>query len=235
MRLRSLHKASALFFVAFVSLHIANHLAAVHSVALHIALMNSLRKAYRQPLVELLVLACAAFQATSGLVLVARGWSARSGFVARLQAVSGTYLAFFLLVHVSAVLYGRMVLKLDTNFFYAAAGLHVPPFQWFFAPYYFLAVLALFVHAGCASYWHFLRSGPTIGRALLASATGAGLIVSVLLTASLAGAFEALHIPSEYGVIYEAAVAKCKSALGYRDHDEVGCLRGARPVDGREQ
>ncbi len=204
MRLRSLHKVTALVLAVFVSMHIANHLASLHSVALHIALMNAFRKVYRQPVVEVLVVACAAFQAASGLALVSRGWSARTGWVARLQAGSGMYLAFFLLAHVSAVLYGRIVLRLDTNFFYAAAGLHVPPFAWFFAPYYFLAVLALFVHAGCASYWHFLRPRPTVGRVLLASATGAGLVVSLLVTASLAGAFEPLHIPPEYRATYES-------------------------------
>lgn len=74
-------------------------------------------------------------QAASGSWLLARRWKQRRGKVAWLQALSGAYLAFFLMVHVGAVLFGRTVLKLDTNFYYAAAGLYVPPFQFFFAPY----------------------------------------------------------------------------------------------------
>ncbi len=204
MGLRSLHRTSALLVFAFAFLHIANHLASLHSIELHIALMNALRKTYRQPVVEVLVLVCMACQSASGLLLVARAWPARVALVARLQVVSGLYLAFFLLVHVSAVLYGRRVLGLDTNFFFAAAGQHVPPFQWFFAPYYFLAVLALFVHAGCAAYRRFARLRPRIGRTLLACAVGAGLIVSVLLTGSLAGVFEDLHIPAAYRATFGA-------------------------------
>ena len=203
MRLRSLHRSSAILFGAFVFLHIANHLVSLHSVALHIAVMNALRDVYRQPAVELLLLACVAFQAASGIALVARGWSARTGWVAWTQAASGLYLAFFLVVHVAAVLYGRIVLELDTNFLYAAAGLHVHPFEWFFAPYYFLAVLALFVHAGCALYWQFRKSGPVVARAILASAIACGLVASSLITASLAGALEPVDIPSEYLATYE--------------------------------
>lgn len=36
--------------------------------------------------------------------------------------------------------------SVDTNFYFAAAGFHVPPNQLLFGPYYFLAVLALFTH-----------------------------------------------------------------------------------------
>ena len=205
VRLISLHRASALLLLTFVLLHVANHLVSLQSVALHLAVMSALRNVYRRPVVEFMVLACAAFQAASGLALVARGWFSRTGFVARLQRISGAYLAFFLIAHVSAVLYGRLVLGLDTNFYYAAAGLHVHPFAWFFAPYYFLAVLALFVHLGCASYWRCLRSRRrATGWVLLASAAGAGVIVSLLITASLGGAFETFRIPHEYTATYGA-------------------------------
>lgn len=68
----------------------------------------------------------------------------------------------------------------------------------------FVAFVSLHIANHLASYWHFLRSRPTLGRALLASATGTGLIVSLLVTASLAGTFEPFHIPSEYRAPYGA-------------------------------
>ncbi len=40
-----------------------------------------------------------------------------------------------------------------TNFYYAAAGMHVAPFQYYFVPYYFLAVAAIFGHIACAMHW----------------------------------------------------------------------------------
>jgi hypothetical protein len=92
--------------------------------------------------------------------MVVSGWRRRRGAVSWLQAGAGAYLGFFLLVHVGAVLYGRVSLSLDTNFYFAAAGFHVPPFPYFFAPYYFLGVAALFTHLG-AAYWRAKSSGRT--------------------------------------------------------------------------
>ena len=204
MQLRSLHRASALVLASYALLHIANHLASLHSIALHLEVMDALRKVYRQPVVEALILACASFQVVSGLLLVVRGWRRRSGAVAWLQAASGMYIAFFLLVHVAAVLLGRSVLHLDTNFFYAAAGLHVQPYQWFFAPYYLLAVAALFAHLGCSAYWKFFESMPRHATVILAAALGVGMLSSTFITLSLAGVFESFTVPAEYKATYGA-------------------------------
>lgn len=146
MTLRTLHGFSALLLVAYAAVHIANHLVGLAGIEAHIAFMRDFRSVYRIPVVEAMLLAAVAFQVYSGLTFVVRGWKQRQGLVPWLQAGSGAYLAFFFLNHVGAVLFGRTVLDLDTNFYFAAAGFHVPPFQYFFAPYYFLAVLALFTH-----------------------------------------------------------------------------------------
>lgn len=204
MQLRSLHKASALVLGIYALAHVANHLASLHSIALHVAVMDALRKVYRVPIVELLLLASAAFQVGSGLWLVIRGWSQRTGAVAWLQAASGLYIAFFLLVHVAAVLFGRTVLHLDTNFFFAAAGFHVQPFQWFFAPYYLLAVAALFAHLGCAAYWHFVDAMPRRATSILAAALSVGVLFSALITLSLAGVIQPFNVPAEYRATYGA-------------------------------
>lgn len=164
--------------------------------------MDALRKVYREPVVEVLLLACATFQVGSGLWLVIRGWRQRTGAVAWLQAMSGMYIAFFLLVHVAAVLFGRSVLHLDTNFFFAAAGFHVQPFQWFFAPYYLLAVAALFAHLGCAAYWHFFEPMPRRATSILAAAVSVGILFSALITLSLAGVFQPFSVPAEYRATY---------------------------------
>jgi len=160
--------------------------------------MSTLRRVYRQPVVEALLLACVTLQATSGVWLTVRGWSERVGRVAWLQAASGLYLAFFLVVHVSAVLFGRAVFGLDTNFYFAAAGFHVAPFQWFFAPYYFLAVVSLFAHLGCALYWQLESSKPLGARAALSVMLGVGALFALLITLSMAGAFAPFDVPSEY-------------------------------------
>jgi succinate dehydrogenase/fumarate reductase cytochrome b subunit len=125
-------------------------------------------------------------------------------FFERVQALSGGYLAYFLLVHVGAVLFGRAVLRLDTNFYYAAAGMHVPPFQFYFVPYYFLAVVAIFGHITCAVHW--------LTRDHLSAATRnylgytvlvVGVVAATLIVSAFAGAFYDIKIPQEYRAIYQ--------------------------------
>lgn len=198
MTLRTLHGFSALFLVAYAAVHIANHLVGLAGIEAHIAFMRDFRSVYRIPVVEAMLLAAVAFQIYSGLTFVVRGWKQRQGLVPWLQAGSGAYLAFFFLNHVGAVLFGRTVLDLDTNFYFAAAGFHVPPFQYFFAPYYFLAVLALFTHLGCALYWQ-LQAKPRFARGVaVALPVVVGLAVSSLIVLSLAGVFYRVDIPPEY-------------------------------------
>ena len=198
MNLRTLHRTSAVFIAAFACLHVANHLASLAGIPSHIAFMEAARKLYRQPTVEFLLLLCVAFQVASGLWFIIHGWNRRRGGVAWLQAISGALLAFFLLVHVGAVLYGRTVLNLDTNFYFAAAGFHVPPNQFFFAPYYFLAILALFTHLGCAAYWHLQTSPPRTRALAIALPMVVGGAVSLLIVLSLAGKLQPVEVPAKY-------------------------------------
>jgi succinate dehydrogenase/fumarate reductase cytochrome b subunit len=202
MTLRDLHRTSAFVILAFATMHIANHLASLNSVATHIAFMDFARTVYRHWAIESLLLFCVLFQVLSGLWLVVRGWKQRQGLLPWLQAGSGGYLAFFLLVHVSAVLFGRTVLHLDTNFYYAAAGLHVSPSQFFFAPYYFLAVLALFTHLGCAAYWQLQAARPAVRTFVVGAAVMVGAILALLIVLSLAGKIQAVEIPAKYQATY---------------------------------
>jgi hypothetical protein len=202
MTLRKFHALSAILIAAFACLHIANHLVGLSGADRHIAFMELARSIYRLPLVEFALLTCVAFQIVSGLTFVVRGWKQRHGLIPWLQAISGAYLSFFLVVHVSAVLFGRAMLSLDTNFYFAAAGFHVTPFQFFFAPYYFLAVVALFTHLGCAAYWQ-ADNRPRIARMLVVAVPAAvGAIASLLIVMSLAGALFPMHVPAQYRATY---------------------------------
>jgi len=202
MTLRKLHIYSALLLTAFAVVHIVNHLVGIVGVEAHLAFMHTFRLVYRMPVVEAILLVAVAFQICSGIIFVVRGWKRRKGFIHWLQLGSGAYLAFFFLNHVGAVLFGRTVLNLDTNFYFAAAGFHVEPFQFFFAPYYFLGVLALFCHLACALYWR-LREQSPFARGVAVAVTmifGFGISLTVVLT--LAGVFYPIEIPPEYKAIY---------------------------------
>ena len=188
--LRTLHRASAMALALFLVVHVLGHLAGLAGAAAHQAVLEALRSVYRQPAVEGLLLAGVLFQAGSGLTLLWRGWRLRRGAVAWAQAVSGAYLSLFLLIHVAAVLAARQQ-GVDTNLQFAAAGMHTPPWQWFFGPYYFLAVLALCTHVGCALYWNL----PPRQRApVLAAALGVGVVLVATLVVMLAGGFQGLDI-----------------------------------------
>ncbi len=131
-----------------------------------------------------------------------RGWKQRQGLIPWVQAISGTYLLFFLVVHIGAILFGRAVLNLDTNFYFAAAGFHVAPFQFFFAPYYFLAVVALFTHLGCAAYWQAQARPRFVQVLIVAIPCAIGALVSLLIVLSLAGALFPVQVPAKYKATY---------------------------------
>ena len=203
--LHKLHRASASIIGAYVAVHIFNHLLALRSVETHIQFMESFRHVYRNPFIEVILLACVTFQVGSGIYFIKNRWGQRYGFFDRVQALSGGYLAFFLLAHVGAVLFGRAALKLDTNFYYAAAGMHVSPFQYYFVPYYFLAVVAIFGHIACAVHWltrdNLNRTTRSyFGYTILA----VGVLVSTLIAAAFAGAFYEIEIPQEYRATYQS-------------------------------
>lgn len=174
--LRGLHLASGLLIALFVVLHIGNHLAMFAGQAAHIAVMEALRPFYRNPLAETLLMLALAFQLTTGLAMIWRTRGERRQGLARWQAISGVVLALFVLNHVGAVWGGRLLLGLDTNYHFAAAGMHAG-YAGFFVPYYFLGVAALFVHAACALAWRVRgRAVPlalgALGVALAAGFTG---------------------------------------------------------------
>ncbi len=202
IKLRSLHRLSALLLVAFLITHIGNHLAGLAGQSTHIAFMASARELYRHRYVEPLLLLLIVWQAGSGLTLLWRGRKRTRDLLGWMQQLSGLYLSGFLLIHVGAVISGRLILGLDTDFRFAAAGFYVWPYILFFAPYYFLAVLSLFVHAGCGLYWYLplrFRNG------FLASFSLFGFIAALFIVLSLSGALYLVDIPQAYRATYGGA------------------------------
>ena len=200
--MRKFHRLSACVLAAYILLHLGNHLVALAGAHAHIAFMEAIRPLYRHAVVEPVLLACVLFQCGSGIWMVLQKWKKRYGLVAWLQAGSGIYLALFLLFHVGAVLFGRAVLKLDTNFYFAAAGLARMPYELFFAPYYFFSVCALFTHLGCALYWQVATRSPTVRSLAIAIPAGIGLLAALLINLALAGKLHPLDIPAQYLSIY---------------------------------
>lgn len=197
--LHKLHRAGACVLGAFLTLHLFNHLLAIGSLEAHIHFMEAFRAVYRNRAVEIILLLCVASQVASGLTFVRRRWRDRHQGLDLLQLGSGLYLAFFLLVHVGAVLAGRMKFGLDTNFYYAAAGMHVLPYRYFFMPYYFFAVLAITVHLARALHW---LARDRLGAGAMRVATTllmvSGFTAATLIVAALSGALYEVTVPAKY-------------------------------------
>jgi hypothetical protein len=202
--LHRLHRLSAVIIGSYVLLHLFNHLLALKGPALHIAFMKQYRQIYRLPVIEALLMFLLVYQIGSGIYFIVKRRGQRHGFFAKAQAWSGAYLAFFLLIHVGAVLYGRYALHLDTNFYYAAAGLNITPYQVFFMPYYFLAVVAFFTHVACALHWLSRKHITLPVRNLAGYATlFLGISIATLIVATFMGAFYHVTIPAAYRATFQ--------------------------------
>jgi len=199
MLLRRIHRSSAVIIMIFALLHISNHLFAISGVANHIAVMNSLRVIYRNPFVEILLLCAVVVQIITGLRLFWTGRNKRSSFLDWVQAFSGLYLAFFLVIHVSAVLVERNVFRLDSNFYFAAAGLLRFPLLLFFVPYYFLSVAAIFTHLGCGLRRAMMaRRAEGLGSRMAYLMMLMGIIIAGIIVATFSGLFYEIVLPTEY-------------------------------------
>ena len=199
LALRRVHAATAGVVGTFTVVHLANHLAALGGVQMHIAFMHAARHVYRQPALEVLLLSCVALQISSGLAMVCmRAWP--RGGLPRVQAIAGIVIAAFLFMHVAAILAARALFGLDTTFHFAAAGLHAGAWTWFFVPYYGGAVLALFVHVGCALQRRAGLGAPRWGRVAIAAALG--VPVALVIVLCLAGVLIGVAIPAAYRAPY---------------------------------
>ena len=197
--LHLMHRISASFLGLFILFHLGNHLFILNGIESHIAIMKILRTVYRSTLVECVLIICVLFQVCSGIYFVWKRWGQRVGLLEKSQAASGIYLAFFLINHVGAVLVGRIYLNTDTNIYFGIAGMHDIKLKYFFTPYYFLALVALFVHLSTAMHWLTRKRLALSQRNYLAWFTIIlGGLLSLILMLGFYGTFESIEIPKNY-------------------------------------
>ena len=195
MTLSALHRFLGLSLIVFIISHFANHVALFWGVEQHLAAQDALRKIYRNPFVEPVLIAGFALQLSLGLRLLLRqGWPRR--FWPRLQLASGVVLILFLVQHVGAALYTRAVWpSIDTNIYWAASVVSQTHSALYFVPYYVLGIAAVFAHIAA-----FLATKKRLQRhACALCALGAVFSISLVLT--LAGAFFGIDLPPPY-VLY---------------------------------
>lgn len=197
------HRITATFVGVFITLHLVNHFFALVGVEQHIAVMKSLRKFYRNPIVEPILIVLILAHIGSGVKLFFQ--KQEKTLWTLIQKWSGFYLAIFLLIHLSGViLFGRGQLDIDTNFYFAAMGLLVFPFKLFFIPYYTLAIIAVFCHLGAFLRIFLLkRVSERVSNVAAYAFLTAGIICSLLIVSAFGGLFYEIHPPEIYEKMFQ--------------------------------
>ena len=202
MTIKKLHYLSGLTITVFIGLHLFNHVCSIFGADKHIEIMNSLRHFYRNIFVETILLVAVLVQIVSGLKLFQANKKTAISNFDKLHIWSGLYLAIFFIIHLSAVLGGRFVLHLDTNFYFGVAGLNSFPLNLFFIPYYGLAIFAFFGHIAAIHNRKMNRSIlglPPIGQAKAILVFG--ICLTILIFYGLTNHFEGVEIPKEYNIL----------------------------------
>lgn len=160
--------------------------------------MDQFRLVYRHPDVETLLLLVVLFQIVTGIRLIYKRDA--QTIAEKIQVYSGLYLSFFLIAHVGAVLSGRYIEHLDTNFYFAAAGLNYYPATFIFIPYYLLAVASIGLHVSAI---HYLK---TKSKRAAVSIAVVGIVTSFIIILAFTDNFKWLDMPLPYQQFIRALI-----------------------------
>ncbi len=200
--MKRIHYISGIVLTLFVGFHLLNQLTSIAGVEQYMAVMDRLRIVYRNAVAETVLLLAVVMQIISGIILFMSSRKQSVTLFQKLHIWSGLYLAIFLIIHVSAILGGRYILQLDTNFYYGAAGLNTYPLYFFFYPYYGLAIISFFGHIASVHYLKMKKSlmGMSPQRqAIILLATG--ILVTAFTFYGLTNGFNGVDIPAEYNFL----------------------------------
>ena len=202
MNIKKVHYISGLVITLFIGIHLFNHFMSVFGVDTHIKLMDELRIVYRNVIIEAILLIAVFTQIFSGLKLFLSKRKIVTNNFQKIQVWTGLYLAFFLVIHVGAVLTGRYILNLDTNFYFGVAGLNTFPLNLFFLPYYGFAVISFFGHISAIHYQKMKKKifGLSIeqqSKLILIK----GIIITLIIFYGLTNGFMGIEIPDEYNIM----------------------------------
>lgn len=202
MSIKKVHYISGITITLFVGIHLFNHFMSVFGAEVHIKLMEELRIVYRNIIVEAILLTAVFVQIVSGLKLFSSKRKLATNDFEKIQVWTGLYLAFFLVIHVGAVLSGRYILSLDTNFYFGVAGLNTFPLNLFFLPYYGFAVISFFGHMSAIYYQKMEKKILSLSveqqsRLILIK----GIVVTLVIFYGLTNGFSGVEIPEAYNIL----------------------------------
>lgn len=202
MKLTSIHRITGIIIAVFTFAHLFNHAMAWFGVETHREIMETFRIVYRQPFVELLLIACFGFQVYSGIrqVIYVRKQTSLA-LNECLQLYSGLVFAYFIVQHIPAILFQRAYFKLNTNFYFAARVVMEAPFKFYFVPYYFLGIMAFGLHIAATHH----KKMTALSNSKQADLQAIFIIfiafmIAVLILYVFMGGHFSIVIPKEYNV-----------------------------------
>lgn len=200
--MKKVHFLSGLTLSVFIGIHLFNHFYSIFGADQHISMMKTLRVVYRNPIVETLLVTAVLVQIFSGVQLLVHARKKAFTAFEKIHIWSGIYLAFFLVIHVGAVFVGRLILNLDTNFYFGVAGINSFPFALFFVPYYSLGILAFFGHL--AAIHRRKMNNSILGIRPSAQAVFillVGVVVTFVIFYGVTNHFRGVELPESYKVL----------------------------------
>jgi hypothetical protein len=200
--MRRVHYFSGLIITIFIVLHLFNHFCSLWGANIHIEVMNTLRPVYRTIFSEIVLLSSVTIQIITGITLFCKKLKNTNSDFEKLQIWTGLYLSVFFVIHLSAVIGGRYIFHLDTNFYFGVAGLNTFPYNIFFIPYYGLAIIAFFGHV--AAIHHKKMKYKVLGITPKQQAKAIifmGICLMILIFYGLTNHFAGVKIPDEYNIL----------------------------------
>lgn len=198
--MKLIHRYIAVLAIVFIVLHMITHLSGLWGITAYNATQTLFRALYQTPITEPILLTAFAIQLVSGLILLTR--QIRRGLRgpwARTQAISGGIILFFATQHMISFAISRWLDGLNTNFYWPASVMSGAPFIYYFIPYYFAGVVAMFIHIGCALRLILLRkSRPKTANRAFWALTAAGIATATAIILMLSGAFYTVTLPTEW-------------------------------------
>lgn len=202
MAIKKIHYISGLIISIFIGLHLFNHCYSILGADKHIELMTTLRYFYRNIFVEAILLSAVATQIYSGVKLFRTKRQISKTLFEKLHVWTGLYLAIFFIIHLGAVIGGRLILNLDTNFYFGVAGINSFPFNLFFIPYYLFAVISFFGHISAIHNQRMIKNilgfSPYKQSILIFTI---GIFFAIFLVYALTNKFQGVNIPTEYNIL----------------------------------
>lgn len=186
------HRNLAIFILLFLLVHFATHFVSLGGIEAHTQALGVARLFYQFPLVEIALVLALAGQVFLGFKLLRTiSKRKRKGMWHWVQFASAAYLAFFIMLHTSAAVGTRLIVGLDTNFYWAAGTLGIDPIKYGFRPYYVLAVTAVFSHVIAALHFR----GPQKWQA---PALAVGPMFGIAFVLGFGGFFHSIELPQDY-------------------------------------